>query len=220
MHYVIMGCGRVGSSLSRSLEKFGHTVSVIDSDTDAFRRLGPSFRGSTVTGIGFDREVLMTAGIERAAGFAAVTNGDNSNILGARVARESFGVETVVARIYDPARAEVYERLGIPTVATVRWATEQVLGKLIDLGAQSLWRDPSGSIRLTSVAFHPAWIGRPIREIEKILHTPVPSLGRFGAGIVTTDSTVLQEHDVLYVIVETSRTAAVHELLANPPERN
>ena len=120
MHVVIMGCGRVGSTLAQILEQRGHSVAVIDVDADAFRRLGSEFHGTTVPGVGFDREVLLQAGIERADAFAAVSSGDNSNIISARVARETFGVDRVVARIYDPKRAEVYERLGIPTVATVR----------------------------------------------------------------------------------------------------
>ena len=116
-----MGCGRVGASLARALERAGHDVAVIDQDESAFRRLGPSSRAARVTGVGFDRDTLHEAGIEDAYAFAAVSSGDNSNILAARVARETFGVENVVARIYDPGRAEVYQRLGIPTVATVKW---------------------------------------------------------------------------------------------------
>ena len=131
MHIVIMGCGRVGSTLAHILEDRGNTVAVIDRDPEAFRRLRPSFKGDRVTGIGFDRDVLARAGIERADGFAAVSSGDNSNIIAARVARETFGVQQVAARIYDPRRAEVYERLGIPTVATVRWTADQMLRKLL-----------------------------------------------------------------------------------------
>src|SRR5829696_8769063 len=136
VHIVIMGCGRVGSSLARSLEKRGHTVAVIDLDSESFRRLGPDFAGKTVRGVGFDREVLLEAGIEDADGFAAVSSGDNSNILSARVVREKFGVDNVVARIYDPGRAEVYERLGIPTHATVRWTSDQVLRRLLPSGSE------------------------------------------------------------------------------------
>jgi len=108
-----MGCGRVGSSLAIELEAAGHTVSVIDQAREAFRRLGPNFKGRTVTGVGFDRDTLLEAGIQEADAFAAVSNGDNSNILAARVARETYGVNNVVARIYDPGRAEIYQRLGI-----------------------------------------------------------------------------------------------------------
>ena len=121
-----MGCGRVGSTLARSLEDRNHTVSVIDSEPDAFRRLGPSFNGDKVTGFGFDQEVLEKAGIRRADAFAAVSSGDNSNIIAARVARETFGIEQVVARIYDPRRADIYERLNIPTVATTKWDVKQI----------------------------------------------------------------------------------------------
>ena len=124
MHIVIMGCGRVGSSLARALERRGHSVAVIDINADSFRRLGPGFHGRTVKGVGFDRKVLEAAGIRGADGFAAVSSGDNSNILAARVVRETFEVHNVVARIYDQGRAEVYERLGIPSVATVRWASD------------------------------------------------------------------------------------------------
>jgi trk system potassium uptake protein len=120
VHFVIMGCGRVGASLSRAIERAGHEVAVIDQDESAFRRLGTAFEGRTVTGVGFDRDTLRAAGIDHAYAFAAVSSGDNSNILAARVAREKYGVEHVVARIYDPGRAEIYQRLGIPTVASRR----------------------------------------------------------------------------------------------------
>ena len=139
-----MGCGRVGSTLARSLEDRNHTVSVIDSDPDAFRRLGPGFNGDKVTGYGFDQAVLEKAGIRRADAFAAVSSGDNSNIIAARVARETFGIQQVVARIYDPGRAEVYQRLGITTVATVKWTADQVLRRLLPAGAEPDFRDPSG----------------------------------------------------------------------------
>ncbi|MBU2111380.1 MAG: TrkA family potassium uptake protein, partial [Actinobacteria bacterium] len=134
MHVVIMGCGRVGSTLARSLEDRNHTVSVIDSEPDAFRRLGPGFNGDKIAGMGFDQEVLEKAGIRRADAFAAVSSGDNSNIIAARVARETFGIQQVVARIYDPGRAEVYQRLGITTVATVKWTADQVLRRILPAG--------------------------------------------------------------------------------------
>jgi trk system potassium uptake protein TrkA len=217
VYYVIMGCGRVGAMLARALEGRGHHVAAIDTNPDAFRRLGPDFKGLTVTGVGFDRQVLIQAGIEQAHGLAAVADGDNTNILVARVAREHFGVPTVVARIYDPARADVYERLGIPTVATVRWTADQVLRRLIQVGGESIWRDPSGEVRLIEVAFHPAWIGWPVRDLERRLATPVPLLTRFGQGLVTNDDSVLQDGDVLYAVVDSGRAGDVADTLSRAP---
>ena len=131
MHVVIMGCGRVGSALSLRLIELGHSVAIIDKDESAFVALGENFPGQKILGVGFDRDTLIEAGIEKAQAFAAVSSGDNSNIVSARVARENFNVPLVVARIYDPRRAKVYERLGIPTVASVAWTTDQVLRRLL-----------------------------------------------------------------------------------------
>jgi trk system potassium uptake protein TrkA len=217
VHIVIMGCGRVGSSLARSLEKRGHSVAVVDMDVDAFRRLPPDFTGTTVKGVGFDREVLVEAGIEGADGFAAVSSGDNSNILSARVVRETFNVDNVVARIYDPGRAEVYERLGIPTVATVRWTADQVLRRLLPAGSEPQWRDPSGSVRLMEVHVDRAWVGQSIEEIEDATGARIPFLFRLGAGVVPVRGTLFQEGDLVYAAVEDARLAAVEDILGSPP---
>jgi trk system potassium uptake protein TrkA len=218
VHIVIMGCGRVGSTLARSLEQRGHTTAVIDSNPAAFRRLGPSFSGVTVTGIGFDRGVLEEAGIERADGFAAVSSGDNSNIISARVAREQFGVKNVVARIYDPGRAEVYERLGVPTVATVPWAADQVLRRLLPAGSEPIWRDPSGELRLDTVnAPHP-WIGHEIAELERQAKVRVAYLTRLGAGLIVDDATVIQEGDHLSLFIREDDADDAHAVLDAGPE--
>jgi trk system potassium uptake protein len=150
VHVVIMGCGRLGSTLAHKLDQRGHSVSVIDQNADAFRRLGPEFHGTTVTGIGFDRDVLRDAGIERADAFAAVSSGDNSNIISARLARETYGVSRVVARIYDSRRALVYERLGIPTVATIRWAADRMVRHLVPESVVYLMRFGIGSLATPS----------------------------------------------------------------------
>src|SRR3712207_3117519 len=212
-----MGCGRVGSSLARSLEKRGHTVAVIDIDVDAFRRLGPDFAGRTVKGVGFDREVLLEAGIEGADRFAAVSSGDNSNILSARVVRETFDVSNVVARIYDPGRAEVYERLGIPTVATVRWTADQVLRRLLPAGSEPHWRDPSGSVRLMEVHVDRSWVGRSVGQIEDATGARVPFLFRMGSGTVPRRSTIFQDGDLVYAAVLDSELARVEAVLGAPP---
>ena len=211
MHIVIMGCGRVGSTLAHILEDRGESVAVIDQDPEAFRRLRPSFKGDRVTGIGFDRDVLAKAGIERADAFAAVSSGDNSNVIAARVVRESFGVNRVVARIYDPRRAEVYQRLGIPTVATVRWTADQMLRKLLPEGSEALWRDPTGKIVLAEVAFSPHWIGEQVKSVEASTMTRVAFVDRLGQAFVPDGGTVLQEGDVIHVVAredEMDRVAA------------
>ena len=212
-----MGCGRVGSSLAHSIESRHHTVAVIDVDVEAFRRLGPEFRGTTIKGVGFDRDVLLASDIEHADGFAAVSSGDNSNILAARVVRESFGVDNVVARIYDQGRAEVYERLGIPTVATVRWTTDQVLRRLVRGGIAGLWRDPSGNVQLVEVPCHVGWIGHSIRSIEVQMRTPVPALTRYGSAMVVADTTVLQSGDIVYAMVESDRIDDVQAIMSAAP---
>lgn len=200
MHVVIMGCGRVGSAIALELETAGINVSIIDQSREAFRRLGGSFKGTTVTGIGFDRDIMIEAGIEKADAFAALSNGDNSNILAARVAREVFGVKNVVARIYDPARAEIYQRLGIPTVATVTWATEQVLRRLLPGGSRGEWRDPSGKVSLFEVSVHPSWFGHPISEVEERTNARVAFLTRLGDAFIPDEHNVLQEGDLLHVM--------------------
>lgn len=194
MHIVIMGCGRVGSTLAANLEARQHTVAVIDQNADAFRRLGPSFGGQTVTGVGFDKDVLTQAGIDRAGAFAAVSSGDNSNIISARLARETFGVPRVVARIYDAKRAEVYERLGIPTVATVRWTADRVIRHLLPEGRVELWRDPTGAVAIADMTVHPGWVGRPLRLLEEATGTRVAYLLRFGTGTLPTPSKIGRAH--------------------------
>ena len=200
MHIVIMGCGRVGSTLAHILEDQGHSVAVIDQDADAFRKLRSSFKGRKITGSGFDRDVLIEAGIEEAGAFAAVSSGDNSNIISARVVRESFGIQRVAARIYDPRRAEVYQRLGIPTVATVRWTADQMLRTLMPDGAESLWRDPSGKVVLAEVAYSDDWLGEKVKMLEQSAAARIAFISRLGEALLPEPATVLQEGDVLHVI--------------------
>ncbi|TDB72764.1 TrkA family potassium uptake protein [Micromonospora sp. KC723] len=218
MHVVIMGCGRVGSTLAHSLESRGHSVAVIDQDADAFRRLGPDFAGITVTGAGFDGDVLRQAGIERADAFAAVSSGDNSNIISARLARETFGVSRVAARIYDQRRAQVYERLGIPTVATVRWTADRILRQLVPEGHVEIFRDPTSTVSIMEIPVHRDWVGRPLSQLEEAAGARVAYLTRFGIGTLPTASTVVQEGDQLYLLVTDDIAASVTAVAAAPPE--
>jgi len=218
VHVVIMGCGRVGSTIAQSLEHRGHSVAIIDVNPDAFRRLGGDFRGHTVTGIGFDRDVLIEAGIERADAFAAVSSGDNSNIISARVARETFGVQTVVARIYDSKRAEVYERLGIPTVATVRWTADRMLRHLMPDGHVEVWRDPTSKVSIMEVPLHGDWVGRPIKSLEEHSGARVAYAMRFGMGILPTPSTLIQDGDQIFMLVTDDMVPTVTKITAAAPE--
>jgi trk system potassium uptake protein TrkA len=217
VHFVIMGCGRVGSSLAVSLESQGHDVAIIDQEESAFRRLGSAFEGRRVTGVGFDRDTLSEAGIDKAYAFAAVSNGDNSNILAARVARETFGVEHVVARIYDPGRAEVYQRLGIPTVATVKWTADQMLRRLLPQGHVPELVDPSGNVVIAEVTVNPAWVGQRITELEAATSTRAAYLTRLGAAMLPGPDTVFQEGDLIHLAVLTGELAQVERTLDAPP---
>ncbi len=213
-----MGCGRVGATLAMTLEGNGHSVAVIDQNADAFRRLDASFEGKKVTGLGFDRDTLQQAGIEDAYAFAAVADGDNSNIVAARVVRETYGVQNVVARIYDPHRAEIYQRLGIPTVATVRWTTDQVLRRLLPMGATDEFRDASGQITIAQVDVHQDWVGHPLRQLEHASGARVAYLTRYGDGILPDADTVLQENDLVYVLVRAVDLPEVERVLTARPE--
>lgn len=217
MHVVVMGCGRVGTLIAQRLEEAGHTVAIIDQNREAFRRLGPNFQGITLTGVGFDRDILKQAGIERADAFAAVSNGDNSNILAARVARENFGVPNVVARIYDPGRAEIYQRLGIPTVATVVWTADQILRRLIPQGSLSEWQDASGTIRLAEVHLHEGWFGHPAALVESTTGARIALITRLGKGMLINEHTVIQEGDLVHLMMNERELAEIEKTLAAPP---
>jgi trk system potassium uptake protein TrkA len=218
VHFIVMGCGRVGAQAATALEARGHTVAVIDQDPAAFRKLPARFAGHRVTGVGFDREILRQAGIAEAYGFAAVSSGDNSNVLAARVVRETFGVDNVVARIYDPQRAEVYQRLGIATVATVPWAADQVLRRVLPAGAAGEYQDPSGHLTLARFDLHPAWVGADLTEIEAAARGRVAFISRFGDAVLPTARTVYQAGDLLHIMLPTDAMLAAERLLARAPE--
>jgi trk system potassium uptake protein TrkA len=212
-----MGCGRVGASLSDSLARIGHDVAVIDRDSTAFHRLSPEFPGERVLGMGFDRDVLLRAGIEEAGAFAAVSSGDNSNIISARVARETFGIARVVARIYDAKRAAVYERLGIPTVATVPWSTDRLMRMLLPDGVASAWREPTGTVAILPLPVNEEWVGRPIRELEATTGCRVAFIVRFGTGVLPRPETFVQAEDTIYVAAVSGTVSDVTSAAAAPP---
>ncbi len=215
MHVVVVGCGRVGSGLAGILEDGGHTVAVVDKAQKAFRRLPEGFSGRTVLGVGFDRDLLREAGIEDAGALAAVTSGDNSNIMVARVAREVFGLERVVARIYDPRRAAIYEKLGIPTIATVQWTTDRVLRRILPDAPATEWTDASASVVLVERPVSPSWAGRRLADLDLPGLARVAALSRLGVGRVPTPDLVTQEGDVVYMTVDVDRIADLDAHLAD-----
>jgi trk/ktr system potassium uptake protein len=201
---VVMGCGRVGASLSNSLARIGHDVAVIDKDATAFHRLSPDFPGQRVLGMGF----------------AAVSSGDNSNIISARVARETFGITRVVARIYDAKRAAVYERLGIPTVATVPWTTDRLLNVLTRETETTKWRDPTGNVGVTELDLHEDWVGHRITDLEAATSGRVSFLIRFGAGTLPDAKTVIQAGDQVYLAAISGHIAEALAIAALPPSED
>jgi trk system potassium uptake protein len=208
MHIVVVGCGRVGSSVARELMESGHTVCVVDRNESAFRRLGSDFAGRTLRGIGFDRETLREAGVTPDVAVAAVTSGDNSNILTARVAREVFGAQRVVARIYDPKRAAIYERLGLATVASVAWTSSRVLHRLLPDSAAD-WTDPTGAYSLIEHVIPGHLAGVEVGVFERELHVRVAVLSRDGAAVLPEPTAMLQDGDVIHVLVTTEDAAKV-----------
>jgi len=212
-----MGCGRVGSSLADALCRIGHEVAVIDRDETAFNRLSPEFSGDRVLGQGFDRDVLLRAGIEHTDAFAAVSSGDNSNIISARLAREIFGVERVVARIYDAKRAGVYERLGIPTIATVPWTTDRLLNVLTREGETARWRDPTGTVAVVELDLHQDWAGHRATDLEQAVGARVAFVIRFGTGVLPEPKTVIQAGDQVYIAAISGRVAEAVAIAALPP---
>src|ERR687886_255730 len=179
--------------------------------------VGTSVEGRRVVGVGFDRDTLLEAGIQEAFAFAAVSSGDNSNILAARVARETFGVSKVVARIYDPGRAEVYQRLGIPTVATVRWTADQMARRLLPVGATPEYRDASGTVVLAEVQVHLGWVGQRMATIEAAASGRVAFLTRLGEGLVPGPDTVYQEGDLVHLVIRETELEKAQKLLAAAP---
>ena len=201
MHVIVVGCGRVGSELAVSLEEAGHSVAIVDKARNAFRRLPDNWAGQTVLGYGYDREHLEEAGAKDAGALAAVTSGDNSNVLSARIARENYQIPNVVARIYDPRRAVIYQRLGIPTVATVTWTTDQVMRRLFPDRAATDWSDPSGTLSLIERSLPGDWAGRSLAHLSEGDRFRLVSIQRAGQARIATPDLVGQEGDVLVFMV-------------------
>lgn len=213
VHVIVVGCGRVGAGLALELIEDGHSVVVIDKREEAFKRMPPGWGGQSIVGAGFDRDVLELAGAKGAHALAAVTSGDNSNILCARIARETYGVRNVVARIYDPRRAAIYQRLGLPTVATVTWTTDQVLRKLFPDHSVPEWSDPTGRIRLVERILPVHWCGRRLSALETETGARIVAVTRAGVPSLGPGDLVGQEGDVLHLAVTFSSRTRLEESL-------
>jgi trk system potassium uptake protein TrkA len=220
MHVIVVGCGRVGSELAIRLDQAGHSVAVIDKSRTAFSRLPDRWSGRAVLGYGYDRDHLEQAGITQAQAVAAVTSGDNSNILTARIARENYEIPNVVARIYDPRRAVIYQRLGIPTVATVTWTTDQVLRRLFPETTTMDWTDPSGTVSLVERALPDAWAGHKLGDLNEPDRFNLVALTRTGTGRLPGPNLVGQEGDVLHFIVHHDATEELETALGRGPENH
>jgi trk system potassium uptake protein TrkA len=200
VHILVVGCGRVGSELAMDLSDEGHSVVVIDRNKDAFRRL-TRFSGTTIVGSGFDRETLLQADARSADALAAVTNGDNSNILTARIARDNFQIKNVVARIYDPNRAEIYMKLGIPTVASAKWTSLQVKRWILPNDASREWTDSTGRLHLVERVLPDVLAGKPIKDFNISDDVRVVGIVRGTQARVDIDGLYAQEDDVLEFMV-------------------
>ncbi|MGH9188298.1 MAG: potassium channel family protein [Acidimicrobiales bacterium] len=216
LHVVVVGCGRVGSGLARLVEAAGHTAAIIDRREKAFIRLPANFAGRRIVGVGFDRDRLEEAGIKEAEAVAAVTNGDNSNILVARVARETYGIERVVARIYDARRAAIYERLGIPTIATVQWTTDRILRRLLPDSPAVEWSDPSARVCLIERPIPASWGGRKLDGLELGDVARIVAVSRLGVSQIATPALVLQDGDRVFAAVAVERVDEFDKHLASP----
>lgn len=216
MHIIVVGCGRVGSELASTLVAAGHEVVIVDKRPDAFRRLSEGWGGRTVAGLGFDRHTLQAAEVDRTDALAAVTSGDNSNVLTARIAREYFEVPHVVARIYDPRRAVIYQRLGIPTVATVTWTVDQVMRRLVPDQLVTEWSDTTGQIVLVERALPGQWVGRNLDELEHADACRLVTLERAGSPRLARPGMIGQEGDVLHLAVRKDALDALNRQLSEP----
>jgi trk system potassium uptake protein TrkA len=214
MKLIIIGCGRWGAGLAQTLGRRGHAVTVVDQDPAAFERLGPSFKGQTVLGIGFDHDVLILAGIERADGLAAVTASDEVNVVTARIARQVFRVPRVVARLYDPRKAEIYRRLGLQTISTVTWGINRVADLLcyseLDV-SQSLG---GGEVDLTETEVPPLLVGQTVNELTLPGELHVVAVTRDGKTFLPASGMVFQAGDRVHLVLLAASVERVKTLLA------
>jgi trk system potassium uptake protein TrkA len=199
----------VGSALANTLERLDHSVALVDKDPKSFDRMSQDFKGRKIVGFVFDRDVLVEAGIKEAQAFAAVTSGDNSNIVSARVAREHFRVPQVVARIYDPRRAQIYQRLGIQTVATVRWTTDQMMRFIVPEEVPVEYTIDNGEVVVAAIEAPREAVGKRVLELDLPGQRRVMALSRFGVPRLPDSELTIQDGDILHVATVRGQVASL-----------
>ena len=213
MNVIVNGCGRMGQESARMLIAAGHNVTVIDADSKALANLGPDFPGQRVQGIGFDRNVLIRAGIETADAFAATSPSDNANIIAARVAREIFHVPRVVARLYDPRRAEIYQRLGLVTISMIHWGAERIVELLTHAELDPILSLGKGEVILTSIEIPPLLEGRRVSDLQIPGQISVIAVVRNGEALMTVAGTQFCHGDLVYLSVHSTAVGQLEEML-------
>jgi len=213
MKTIIMGYGRIGAQVGKLLIEQNHEVTIIDHDTDADGRLGPNFKGRIIRGLGFDHNVLIQAGIDEAEAFVAASHSDNANIVSARIARNIFHVPRVVARLFDPIRAEIYQRLGLTTISPNNWGAERILQVLTHSDLDVWDTFGRGEVSLVHLEVPPLLIGRTVNQLNVTGEVLVASITRNGQAFIPIIGTVFQEGDLLNLVVLSSAMVRLEEML-------
>ncbi|MFA4842980.1 MAG: TrkA family potassium uptake protein [Candidatus Omnitrophota bacterium] len=211
MYIIIVGCGRVGSELANLLQKEGHNVVIIDTDQNSFKRLGSTFNGVTLVGNGFDVELLKEAGIEKADAFCVVTNGDNTNIMAAQVAKKIFNVPKVIARIYDPKRADVYKHLGLDVISGTVLFAAMLRDKIIESHFTGYLIE-TGELGIIEIPVNPNFVGKKVSEINIPDEFLVATIVRKKGAIVPGPDTKLEKSDLLMGVVKTTSLVKVKKI--------
>lgn len=214
MKLIVMGCGRVGSQVSRLMAGQGHDVTVIDHrDTDAAARLGPDYKGRLISGLGFDRDILIEAGVERADVFVAASSSDNANIVAARIARNIFKVPRVIARLYDPRRAEIYQRLGLLTISTTTWGAERIYELATHTDLDVIYNFGRGEVSIVAIEVPYTLAGRTVRDLTVPGEFNIVSITRDDKAILPSTGTEFKEGDTLHIAVQSSALGRLEEML-------
>lgn len=213
MRIIIIGCGRMGAGLAQALSQRDHTVTLVDRDPAAFERLGPGFAGRTIAGVGFDRAALLEAGIERADGLAAVTASDEVNVVAARLARLKFRTPRVVARLYDPRKAEIYRRLGVQTISTTAWGIHRIAELLAYSPLDAIASLGNGAVDIVEVAAPPLLVGRTVSDVTIPGEVQIVAISRGGATFLPTQGARFQDGDLIHLSILAASAERLKQLL-------